>query len=486
MTGVGNRVTMQSKISIVCVYNDQVQFESMCSSALRFGLSQIEIIGLDNRESRWESAAAAYNEGVKRSSAPYILFSHQDIVFTDSIFFADFIRELEEDDTQIIGVAGAKLTKGKTNRAMLSGMYQGSKLWRHHTIASKARVETLDECLFGCHKDIFKKLHFDENACDGWHFYAVDFCLQAGLKGVPSFVIPANVLHLSGGNRDASYYLSQEKIKKKYSEVFDVFATTCGWSRTEDIDPYRPIVEDELNALIESNISYGINFYRPMEEVFSLDNTYFLPSSCFLESAKDCHYCKQDAHLSQTLKNDNYRIGYDILVAVNNFIAGKEWLLNDLLDLKADYIKSANEELATSPEYRPRREMNAKAILSSVVANANASSANHEVDKEVAFDGDVQTLNEQLEGAFHSGTKQFVTFLDSIDRYLVSNSYVAGEMTEWARLLLAESSSNLSRIFNLKRANDQIDEIADCVRSLYVKLFRYRILNCIKKVARRK
>ena len=93
-------------LSLICVYNDQSQFEELVNS-LGNMRENVEIVGLDNRQAQWKSAASAYLEGISRASSQILVFSHQDIRFTDDSFLTELISELTCDPLQIIGVAGA-------------------------------------------------------------------------------------------------------------------------------------------------------------------------------------------------------------------------------------------------------------------------------------------------------------------------------------------------------------------------------------------
>lgn len=340
-------------LSLICVYNDQSQFEELVNS-LGNMRENVEIVGLDNRQAQWKSAASAYLEGISRASSQILVFSHQDIRFTDDSFLTELISELTCDPLQIIGVAGAVPVDSGHGRRMLSGMYQGSKLMRHHTASSKTAVMSLDECLFAFGSKVLDRVTFDDVTCDSWHFYAVDLCLQAHLCSIPVYVVPANVLHLSGGNRDASYYLAQEKLKSKYMADYDCIATTCGWTSTSYVDPYRPIIDDELGALHSKGVKDVVRFYLPVSKSLSMSNMLFFPSVETLLSITALESTDEDeGFFSALTKMDaTDRRLLEFVIELNNFVASQNWLLNDLLDLKRDYAESTKDELLSSTRYR--------------------------------------------------------------------------------------------------------------------------------------
>lgn len=341
-------------VSIVCVYNNEAQYKDFVGSLMRQTVAY-ELIGLDNRNSRWKSAAAAYKYGVDLAQAPVVLFSHQDILFLDDSFLRDFVALVTSNSEMVVGVAGAALSNDGRSRDLLSGMYQGNALRRHKTIHDLTPAMTLDECLFGCSKRVFERISFDEATCDGWHFYAVDFSLQALRAGLRVEVMPAEVIHLSGGTRDDSYYLAQEKLKRKYAGVFEVIATTCGWTRTSDIDPYRPIVSDELKALRAHGVSYVLNFYHEASESLSIESEDFFPA--FEDISASRGICCAACDVAMLGEVQSASLGVDaipleIVISLNNVLKLKRWVMRDLLALKDGEVEAVCLEYESSMSYR--------------------------------------------------------------------------------------------------------------------------------------
>lgn len=341
-------------VSIVCVYNNDVQYKALADSLMGQAVS-CELLGLDNKNFRWKSAAAAYKYGVSLAQAPVVLFSHQDIVFLDDSFLREFVGLTMGDPELVVGVAGAALSEDGRSRDLLSGMYQGNALRRHKTVQDRVQVMTLDECLFGCNKRVFERITFDDSTCDGWHFYAVDFSLQALRAGLRVEVVPAEVLHLSGGTRDDSYYLAQEKLKQKYAGVFEVIATTCGWTRTSDIDPYRPIVSDELRTLRAYDIPYVLNFYHKVSESLSIESEDFFPILEDISVSQGVRCADCDMTLFDEVRSAPLgasAASLEIIVALNNALKLKRWLMRDLLSLKGEEIEAVRLEYELSMSYR--------------------------------------------------------------------------------------------------------------------------------------
>jgi len=111
------------------------------------------------------------------------------------------------------------------------------------TVAIPTRVQTLDECLIIVPRGVFDRLQFDEETCDGWHLYAVDYSLSVKMLGLNAYVVPVNAYHKGrwylaaspshsvsrGGSRmQRDYYEVLKKVLKKHRDRYRVIFTTCG------------------------------------------------------------------------------------------------------------------------------------------------------------------------------------------------------------------------------------------------------------------
>lgn len=220
-------------ISLVCVYNDKHEFESMVGTldgiceAIR-----IEIVGIDNRGSRFTSAAAALNYGANLASGSILIFLHQDIRFLSDSFFDRLLSNDPNNFNRILGVAGVASCK-KTAKT-ISNMREGLSISYDTLNSALEAVVTLDECFLACSLDAFKAVGgFDAKTCPGWHLYVADFCLAASRMGIVPYVIDSHdLLHMSRGAKDASFYVCERLLAEKYSGVYPEIATTCTWFPT--------------------------------------------------------------------------------------------------------------------------------------------------------------------------------------------------------------------------------------------------------------
>ena len=71
-------------ISVVCVYNNEAILKVALLRSLQSHTATFEPILLDNRDSRYKSAAQALNEGARRATGDFIMFVHQDRWLADA------------------------------------------------------------------------------------------------------------------------------------------------------------------------------------------------------------------------------------------------------------------------------------------------------------------------------------------------------------------------------------------------------------------
>ncbi|WP_026661191.1 glycosyltransferase [Butyrivibrio sp. AC2005] len=215
-----------NRVTVVCCYNDLQQFEDL-KNALEKQSEKAELLGIDNRASAFSSCAAAYNSIVKDITTPYVLYSHQDIIFEDENNIkqlGDYIEKTGTDD--IVGVAGVRVSPKITYTNIFDGLNEKKP-------AGKLRVEgleecdTVDECIFGGHSEYFKKEPFDEEICNNWHLYAVEQCLRTKLKGNKVWVCDVVLYHHSDGEHNYKLHENFRELSKAYHDRLDYIVTPC-------------------------------------------------------------------------------------------------------------------------------------------------------------------------------------------------------------------------------------------------------------------
>ena len=249
-------VMANSEIALICVYNDSVQYQAMVDSApsKRIG-NGIEVVGVDNTNNRFSSAASALNFGARQTGGDNILvFLHQDIRFLSASFLERLKNVVRAHPQRIFGIAGSRTSR--KDSPMISNITEGSGRVYDTLGSSIEEVFTLDECLLACTYNMFGVLGgFDAHTCNGWHLYGADLCLSAKLKKIPSYVIDAHdVLHISGGKRDATFYACERLLAQKYAKDFSQVKTPCTWFPTgwryEPYDIWRKIKKRTRSRLL--------------------------------------------------------------------------------------------------------------------------------------------------------------------------------------------------------------------------------------------
>ena len=187
-----------------------------------------ELILVDNTQKKFKSATEALNYGGEKAIGKYIIFAHQDVDLLSKKFLEDLGLILSKiTNLGIAGVAG----KSELNRFILSNIKQGQppKYAAKIQIKEPVNVQTVDECFFVIPKNVFEMVKFDEKVCDGWHLYAVDYCLSVKEMKFLVCVVPISLYHRSVADSfSKEYYSTIKKIIKKHKKNFDPIFTTMG------------------------------------------------------------------------------------------------------------------------------------------------------------------------------------------------------------------------------------------------------------------
>lgn len=154
------------------------------------------------------------------------MFIHQDVAF-----LFESLENIEKSLNSLnnLGIAGAA-GKIKEEAHVISNMKQGKDSKDVGIpIDMPMKVQTLDECLVIIPKSVFEYLQFDEENCDNWHLYAVDYCLSVKNLKLDVYAIPMYVHHLSNGFPVSSgYFTTMKKLINKHHKHYKWIPTTIG------------------------------------------------------------------------------------------------------------------------------------------------------------------------------------------------------------------------------------------------------------------
>ena len=227
-------------ISIVCIYNNRQILSDYLLKSLKNQTAKFELITLNTTKEQYGSAAEALNYGGKKSKGKYLMFVHQDV----SLFSNTWLEEVEKilDKLPKLGIAGVA-GRSKNEDSIITQIKHGNppRFAGKMQIKKPTEVQTLDECLVIIPKTIFTTLQFDENVCDDWHLYAVDYCLSVKRFGFDSYVLPIFIYHKSSGySMSRKYFATLKKVLKKHKNEYNKIYTTVGnWSTKYPVDVKR-------------------------------------------------------------------------------------------------------------------------------------------------------------------------------------------------------------------------------------------------------
>lgn len=218
-------------ISVVCVYNNKEILDNYLLKSLKKQTVNYELILIDNMQGKFKSAAEALNYGGEQAKGKYLMFVHQDVDLSSNIWLNETEKILDKlPNLGIAGVAG----RSTGEAGVITNIKHGSspKFAGKIQFKKPTKVQTVDECLTIIPKSVFIKLQFDENTCNDWHLYAVDYCLSVKRLGFDSYVMPIFVYHKSSGySMSEKYFVTLKKVLKKHKSYYNKIYTTMGdWS----------------------------------------------------------------------------------------------------------------------------------------------------------------------------------------------------------------------------------------------------------------
>ncbi len=243
-------------ISIVSVYNNEDILNNWLFKSLKNQTVEFELITLDNTRNTFKSAAKALNYGGKKAKGKYIMFVHQDVDLSSNSWLENVEKMLDSiPNLGIAGVAGVSEEEPPVGSRCRTIIKHGIPprpvvIPPINSIQSPEKVQTLDECLVIAPMSVFNMLTFDEEVCDDWHLYVVDYCLSARKLGFDVYAIPMFIYHrstaalyenlfriiLSLGPLPAGYYQTLKKLLKKYkNQVKQIYTTTGIWSTSQPL-----------------------------------------------------------------------------------------------------------------------------------------------------------------------------------------------------------------------------------------------------------
>ena len=224
----------QKGVSVICVYNKTDVYAGVLKKSLQLQSLQVEIIAVDNTHQEYSSAAKALNYGAALASGNIYVFVHQDVFFESPNALSEVIRIFCDNSGKgdVGGIVGAAFDENG-NKHIVAGSkvnFLGEPEGEKGFADDFRYVETIDELMIIMTAETYKQHPFDERTCRGWHFYAVEQCLNARKNDNKVLAINADIKHLSPGYVDDKFYWSLYRIAKKYKSMDRIIGTCCSFS----------------------------------------------------------------------------------------------------------------------------------------------------------------------------------------------------------------------------------------------------------------
>ncbi|WP_184543771.1 hypothetical protein [Mucilaginibacter sp. FT3.2] len=205
------------RYTICTLVTDRDEYAEMVGSFIRAGFTaaDCEYLMVNNVEANTMDAYDGINVFLRGARGEFVILCHQDIVLTNPesrTLLESRISEMAVLDPKwaVLGNAGAvdRLYK----RQVYNIEYPGGAVETKGTFPQK--VCSVDENFILVKKSAGLSLSRD---IGGFHFYGLDICMLAELRGYSCYVIDFLLLHKSRGNADEAFESTLRRVKEKYS-----------------------------------------------------------------------------------------------------------------------------------------------------------------------------------------------------------------------------------------------------------------------------
>lgn len=225
------------KISIIICSQKVILEKSFENNILETIGCDYELIVINNSDNKY-SIFEAYNIGITRSTSPYLVFIHEDLVFRGNNWGTQILNLFKEHPQfRLIGVAGSKIkTKTPSGWWDCENNHKLVNIIQHHQDGSvesqKIGFETnhleeaavIDGVFFAYRK--LKDVKFNESL-EGFHSYDLNICFEVLLKGYKIGVTDLVLIeHFSIGNINAEWLKSNIQMHDLYKKLLPVTVIT--------------------------------------------------------------------------------------------------------------------------------------------------------------------------------------------------------------------------------------------------------------------
>ncbi|MEO5363475.1 MAG: class I SAM-dependent methyltransferase [Magnetococcus sp. DMHC-8] len=198
---------------VVPMHNSRVVGDYLLSSPIFQGAHPHQLIVLENQT----SAAQAVATGLAQAVHDHVVYVQQD-VYLPSRWDAMYCQQVRQAEAGLgrvglLGIAGATLRDGQ---AVYSGGLVDRHMTRIHAGPLPARVDTLEDCLFGFRKSDFPGM----DPALGYHLHATDLACTCRARGLEVVVVEALCYHNSerGPGEPPEFMASARHLAAKWRD----------------------------------------------------------------------------------------------------------------------------------------------------------------------------------------------------------------------------------------------------------------------------
>jgi hypothetical protein len=183
-----------------------------------------EFLHVDNSVPSGGSAYRELNRLLAAARGEIVILCHQDVrlIADGRATLEARLAELDRHDPSwgVAGNAGG-VAPGRLAIRISDGHAADQRIG-----SFPQRVASLDENLLIVRAAA--RLGFSDDL-DGYHFYGTDLCLQAEMRGYRAYVVDFHLLHLSKGNKSASFQACEAQLRRKWHRALRPrwIQTTC-------------------------------------------------------------------------------------------------------------------------------------------------------------------------------------------------------------------------------------------------------------------
>jgi hypothetical protein len=175
------------------------------------------------------SLSEGYSRGLERSRHSIVVFSHDDVELVSSDPFGAIEAALGAYD--LVGLVGSRLAAGPavlwSGHPHLHGWIaypRGANGWEAAVMSLErglvGGIQTLDGVFIAARREAARRIGFDAEVFDGFHFYDLDFAYRAHRAGLRLAVTTdVEAIHASEGRFEDSWRRYAERFHSKHPEL---------------------------------------------------------------------------------------------------------------------------------------------------------------------------------------------------------------------------------------------------------------------------